>query len=103
MLNWLDTYTNLRNDLIVQNLPFLMFLVLLAILYIGNNHFGEKMIRRTHQMETQFKEIRWEYMSIKSELMFKSKQSHVAKLVSPLGLKELTEPPKKIVIRDHGN
>ena len=44
-------------------------------------------------------EMRWEYMTTKSELENISKQSEVAKLVAPSGLKELREPPRKIVVK----
>jgi hypothetical protein len=37
-------------------------------------------------------------MTSKSELMFKSKQSEVAKMVEATGLKELSKPPYKIVV-----
>ena len=81
-------------ETIVRNFPFLLFLVGLAMIYIGNIHFAEKTIRQTNQIELHFKELKWEYMSTKAELMYKSKQSQVAKMVAPLGLKELTSPPK---------
>ena len=38
-------------------------------------------------------------MTAKSELMYKSKQSEVAKMVEEMGLKELTAPPYKIVVK----
>jgi hypothetical protein len=37
-------------------------------------------------------------MTSKSELMFKSKQSEVAKMIEAAGLKELSKPPYKIVV-----
>ncbi|HNB34323.1 MAG TPA: FtsL-like putative cell division protein [Bacteroidia bacterium] len=43
--------------------------------------------------------MRSEYISVKSELMFKSRQSQVAKEVLPMGIKQLTVPPKKIVLK----
>ncbi len=44
------------------------------------------------------KRIQYEYKMVKSEVMFRSKQSELAKAVEPLGLKELTASP--IVLRD---
>jgi len=43
--------------------------------------------------------LRSEYISVKSDLMFKSRQSQVAKEVLPLGIKQLDVPPKKIVLK----
>jgi len=39
-------------------------------------------------------------MSLKSQLMYDSKQVKVAQRAGELGLKELKEQPKKIVIRE---
>jgi len=82
------------SEAVLRNFPFLLFLVGLTMLYIGNIHFAERTVRSIYHTEKQFKEMKWEYMSTKAELMYKSKQSQVAKMVEPLGLKELTSPPK---------
>lgn len=83
---------------IIRNLPFVFFLAAIAIMYIANAHYAEKSVRELNQIERQMNEMRWEYMTTKSELENISKQSEVAKMVAPAGLKELREPPKKIVI-----
>ena len=46
----------------------------------------------------QLKELRSEYISTKSDLMFASKQSQVAKATEALGLKESIVPPFKIEV-----
>ena len=51
-------------------------------------------------MKTELKEVRWNFMATKSDLMYKSKQTEVAKAVEGMGLKEITSPPKKIVIEE---
>jgi hypothetical protein len=47
------------------------------------------------------KELQWEYKTVKSEVMFQSKQSELVKAVEPLGLKELTESP--VVLSDESS
>jgi Bacteriodetes cell division protein (FtsL-like) len=37
--------------------------------------------------------MQYEYKSLKSEVMFRSKQSELAKAVEPFGLKPLSSPP----------
>jgi hypothetical protein len=49
-------------------------------------------------VQNDLKELQYEYKTLKSEVMFRSKQSELAKAVAPLGLKELVVPP--IVIKD---
>lgn len=79
-------------------MPFLVFLALLTMLYIGNSHMAVKNIRDIDKLNKEVKELSWEYKSLKADLMFKSKLTEVAKKVDTLGIKELTEPPKKIVV-----
>jgi cell division protein FtsL len=83
---------------IVKNLPFFLFLSILAIIYIYNGHYADKTTRDINKVQTDLKELQYEYKTLKSEVMFRSKQSELAKAVASLGLKELVVPP--IVIRD---
>jgi hypothetical protein len=101
--NWLYESLDLSRwvhyQTIIRNLPFVFFMATIAILYIANAHYAEKNVRELNQIERKMNEMRWEYMTTKSELENISKQSEVAKLVAPSGLKELREPPKKIVVK----
>ncbi|MGX5820489.1 FtsL-like putative cell division protein [Chitinophaga lutea] len=82
--------------LITQNLPFILFLAVVALVYIANAHLAEKKVRRINKLSKEIKELKWEYLSVRSELMFRSKLSEVSKAVEPLGLKELSTPPQRI-------
>lgn len=86
-------------QLITQNLPFLLFLAFVALVYIANSHLAEKKVRRINKLSREIKELKWEYLSVKSELMFRSKLSEVSKAVEPLGLKELNTPPQRIEVK----
>src|SRR6266487_6493108 len=83
---------------IVKQVPFFLFLAMLAVLYIYNGHFADKTIRNINQTAKEVKELQYEYKTVKSEVMFRSKQSELIKAVEPLGLKELTVAP--IVLKD---
>jgi len=80
-------------------LPFLCFLAFLGMVYIANSHFAVNNVRRIDKLNKEVKELRWEYKSLKADLMFKSKLTEVAKKVDTLGIKELIEPPKKIIVK----
>ncbi|MBE9603058.1 FtsL-like putative cell division protein [Pedobacter sp. MC2016-24] len=84
-----------------EMLPFLLFLCVLCMLYIANSHMAVKNIRNIDKLNKEVKELSWEYKSLKADLMFKSKLTEVAKKVDTLGIKELTEPPKKIIINSN--
>ena len=87
-----------RYQWIVKNIPFFLFLAVLAVLYIYNGHYADKTVRNINKTSNELKELQYEYKTLKSEVMFRSKQSELAKAVAPLGLKELTAPP--IVLKD---
>ncbi len=82
-------------------MPFIFFLMGLSLVYIANSYVAERTIRDIDKTSKDIKELRSEYISVKSELMFKSRQSQVAKEVLPLGVKHLTVPPKKIVLKSN--
>ena len=78
---------------LVHQVPFFLFLAVLAVVYIYNGHYADKTIRSISKTAKEVKELQWEYKTVKSEVMFQSKQSELVKAVEPLGLKELTEAP----------
>ena len=82
-----------------QMMPFVIFLAMLAMVYIANKHFAEKNIRGIDKLTKEVKELSWDFKTLKADLMLKSTQTEVAKQVDTLGLKEPVEPPKKIVIK----
>jgi hypothetical protein len=83
---------------IVKQIPFFLFLAFLAIIYIYNGHYADRTIRGINQTAKDVKELQYEYKTVKSEVMFRSKQSELVKAVEPLGLKELTVAP--VVLKD---
>ncbi|WP_462219263.1 FtsL-like putative cell division protein [Ferruginibacter sp.] len=78
---------------VVKNIPFFLFLSVLAVLYIYNGHYADKLVRKINVTEKHIKELEYEYKTVKSEVIFRSKASELAKAVEPLGLKELVAPP----------
>jgi hypothetical protein len=79
--------------MMVKNVPFFLFLALLAVIYIYNGHYADKSVRNISKAQNQLKELQYEYKTLKSEVMFRSKESELAKVVQSFGLKELTAPP----------
>lgn len=78
---------------ILKNFPFFLFLSFLAVVYIYNGHYADNNAREINKVGRELKELQYEYKTVKSEVMFRSKQSELARAVEPLGLKELTDPP----------
>ncbi len=97
--NFIDG-TVLTRETVIKQLPYIIFVVFLAILYIANRYHAEKIVRETVSLQNEVKELRAEAITTSAELMSKSRQSEVVKMVDEqdLGLKELLDPPEKIVL-----
>lgn len=87
---------NINAEKATGALPFMLFLVLLGMIYIGNMHLAEKNIRDIDKVGKEVKELSWDYKTSKADLAFKSTLSEVAKRVDTLGIKESVEPPQKL-------
>ena len=83
---------------IVKQVPFFLFLALLAVVYIYNGHYADNTIRSINRVTKEVRELEYEYKSVKGEVMFRSKPSELVKAVEPLGLKELVQSP--VVLKD---
>ncbi len=81
--------------------PFLLFLTFLAFIYITNDYMVEGRVRKISKLERELKELRYEYVSVKSNLMSISKQSQLVKRLERLGIKENNEPVKVIRINQN--
>ena len=89
----LDWKKLISHKWVVRNIPFFLFLTLLAVVYIYNGHYTDKVVLKINTTEKHIKELEYEYKTIKSDVIFRSKASELIKAVEPLGLKELTQPP----------
>jgi cell division protein FtsL len=83
---------------IVQQIPFFLFLALLAVIYIYNGHLADKTIRNTTKIGNELKELQFEYKDVQGDVLRRSKRSELIQAVQPLGLKELVVPP--VVLKD---
>lgn len=77
-------------------LPFILYVALLGMIYIGNMHLAEKNIRDLDKVSKEVKELSWDYKTTKADLAYKSTLTEVAKRVDTLGIKESLQPPQKI-------
>jgi cell division protein FtsL len=85
---------------VVRQLPFILFLTALAVVYIYNVHYAEKLQRHISKTEKEVKELKYEFIQIKSEALFQGKQSEIIKAVQPLGLKETQGAPPVLTNHD---
>ncbi len=93
--------TLLTRTFVIRQLPFIVFLTLLAFIYIANRYHAEKLVRQKSHLQSELQDLRAKSITVSAELMHISRQSEVLKLIERegLGLKESTEPPVKIVVK----
>lgn len=96
--DWKSFVDKVSYNGIVSNIPFIAFLALLCMIYIGNNHSAVQMQRDINTQNKIMKELRWKYMDIKTQLMNKKIESQVMRDASVIGLKPLALPAYKIEI-----
>lgn len=84
---------------VMQQVFFFFFIIGIGIIHVYNSHQAEGMNRRKVKLEREMKELRWEYMSVKSDLMQRSKLSDIEKALEHTGLKTGQTPPLKIIVK----
>ncbi len=81
---------------IVVNISFFLFLAFLAVLYIANGHLTDKTIRKINATQKDLKELQFEYKTLKTDLMRRSRAVEVENKVAPYGLVVAKEMPIRI-------
>ena len=84
----------------VHYLPKIFFVMVLGLIYIGNTHYAEQTVRKINLIQMEVEDLRADYTTLKSDLMFSSKQSEVARKVKAYGLKESLIPPFKVIVEE---
>lgn len=78
---------------------YLLYLGLLAFIYIANNYYAENNIRQINKLRKELKELRYEYINVKTMLMQIEKQSQIAKKLEKSGIKKNNQPVKILKIK----
>lgn len=87
-------------SLVLKNLPFVLFLAFLTIIYISNTHLAEKQIREIQSLQKEVKELKRHYNSLKSEIMLNSRLAEVEGEAKALGLRKKRGSVKRIILED---
>jgi hypothetical protein len=87
----------LSKEWVTGNISYLLYIALLAMIYIGNTYYTEKKFKDIERTKNELKELRYKYINTKSFLMFQGRQSEILKRALKYGLKETTMPPYKIL------
>lgn len=78
---------------IVKNVPFFLFLALLAVLYIANGHYADNTIRNINKTTKLLKEQQYEFKTLNGKLMFQNRLTEISRVVETIGLRENIQQP----------
>lgn len=92
-----DQVPYLKQEWLISNIPYFLFLVCIAIFYIWNSHHGVKMVKDMRNAETELIESQYYYNSSKDTLTRRTRQSSVAEMVKDQNMYELSNPPFTIL------
>ena len=88
----------LTQSRVVKQFPYILFLVALALIYIGNRFHAERIVRKLSNLQVEVKDLCSEQITTASELMNISRPSEVIKLVNRnnIGLSLPEKPPEML-------
>ncbi|MDQ3102000.1 MAG: FtsL-like putative cell division protein [Bacteroidota bacterium] len=88
----------LTRENVLGNMPFILFCAGLMIVYIAYGYQTERIVRELDHTGGELKELRSEYITVRSQLEKTEQQSQVASGIGALGLEESMVPPVKIAV-----
>ncbi|MEZ4738756.1 MAG: FtsL-like putative cell division protein [Flavobacteriales bacterium] len=89
----------LTRDNVLRNMSFILFCAGLMIVYIAYGYHTERIVRELNGTDAELKELRSEYITVRSRLEKTEQQSQVAAGIGELGLRESRVPPVKLEVR----
>jgi hypothetical protein len=87
----------LTRDYVISNLPFIGFMTVLMLAYIGLGYYAERNAKRIEQIENDLVEKNSEFISVKTELNMVSNPAQVADSTRSMGLVESRDFPPRII------
>lgn len=87
--------------LLKRNIVFICFLTLLGLFYIANSHSSEKKVRQIIALKSEIKELNWQYLSLKSDLVQGSLYSSVQSKLTDEDLNLRGNRPVKIITNQY--
>lgn len=84
---------------VMHNFLFVVAIVFIGLVEIFNTHLAVRLNRNIGKKEETIRELRWEYMSVKTQMNQKSRQSQLQQVLEPYGIKPLKSAPVKIEVK----
>ena len=81
---------------VVLNVPYLIFLALLGVMYISNSNKGLSLAREIEVKKKALKEVRWRYKDAQANLIFATSEKQISERAVQLGILPLEKPAFEI-------
>lgn len=94
-------YSSVSSMIVWKNKMFLIFLFVLMLLYIGNVQYSEYRIRKAQLLEKEVTQLKWNYWTMKSGMIYNGMEEQVGKKVSTSDLLIKEQAPKVIIKEIH--
>jgi len=83
-------------DMLLNNVPFILYLAVLSVFYITNNSLAADLVRETEAANKELKELKWQYLDVQSRLIKATSEEELLKISSQYGLKPMEKPAFEI-------
>ena len=84
---------------VVLNVPFMIFLALLALAYISNSNNGVALSRAIEKKNKELEEVRWKFKDAEANLIFSLSEKQISDRAFSMGIKPLDKPAFEIKTR----
>lgn len=81
---------------VVLNVPFMIFIAILALAYISNNNNGVAIAREIEKKTKILEEVRWKYKDAQANLIYNTTEKQINDKASAIGISPLTKPAFEI-------
>lgn len=81
---------------VVLNVPFLIFLAILALAYISNNNKGVAISREIEKKNKELEEVRWRYKDAQANLIYSTSEKQISDQTGGMGIRPLEKPAFEI-------
>ena len=85
--DWRSLVEKMSYRAIVNNIPYIGFVVILCVIYISNSHRAIDMQRELNAKTKELKELRWKDMDTRAQLMQVKTETQIIKSADSIGLK----------------
>lgn len=88
----------LMKDFVMENIPFILFLILLGLLSVSKGYYVKQMEQNINQTQKHLDAVTTDYVESKAKLEEETSRGNLVKRLEGTELKETTNPVKVIRI-----